>query len=214
MSALRKQLRRALPFGQTPVETPYEARPLLASQDEDQLPTIDTVFDTQNRTLTGNQAAFKKSRRKDRRWWVRLPAGLWHLLRRVFGQSDRNNLFRPAPWLGMHLIVYYPRRIFLRLHDGHLAPLLQHHLNILVLFVPVSIVSHGLDWASELVFSFSTLAIIGLSGLINTASEDLFSKFGRLARPFVSICDNIVELTVGIKRYTPIFIRLARYRLQ
>ncbi|KAK7467605.1 hypothetical protein VKT23_004658 [Stygiomarasmius scandens] len=72
-------------------------------------------------------------------------------------------------------------------------------LNIFLLFVPLSIISHKLDWDAALRFSFSFIAIIPLAKLLGTATEQMSGKLGQtLAGLMNASFGNAVEIIVGI----------------
>ncbi|KAJ6531211.1 Sodium/calcium exchanger protein-domain-containing protein [Mycena capillaripes] len=73
------------------------------------------------------------------------------------------------------------------------------YLNLFLLFVPLSIISHFLDWDAALRFSFSFIAIIPLAKLLGEATEQMSSKLGQtLAGLLNASFGNAVEIIVGI----------------
>ncbi|KAL0946554.1 hypothetical protein HGRIS_012759 [Hohenbuehelia grisea] len=72
-------------------------------------------------------------------------------------------------------------------------------LNIFLVFVPLSIISHNLNWDAALRFSFSFLAIIPLAKLLGDATEQMSSKLGQtLAGLLNASFGNAVEIIVGV----------------
>ncbi|EMD36114.1 hypothetical protein CERSUDRAFT_116024 [Gelatoporia subvermispora B] len=72
-------------------------------------------------------------------------------------------------------------------------------LNILLVFVPLSILASQLEWRPELQFAFSTLAIVPLSALLGNTTDQLSSCLGdALAGLVGATFGNIVEIVVGI----------------
>ncbi|ESK90188.1 calcium:hydrogen antiporter [Moniliophthora roreri MCA 2997] len=72
-------------------------------------------------------------------------------------------------------------------------------LNILLLFVPLSIISHHLNWDAALRFSFSFIAIIPLAKLLGDATEQMSVKLGQtLAGLLNASFGNAVEIIVGV----------------
>ncbi|EEB98259.1 hypothetical protein MPER_02266, partial [Moniliophthora perniciosa FA553] len=72
-------------------------------------------------------------------------------------------------------------------------------LNILLLFVPLSIISHHMNWDAALRFSFSFIAIIPLAKLLGDATEQMSVKLGQtLAGLLNASFGNAVEIILGI----------------
>ncbi|KAJ3788251.1 Sodium/calcium exchanger protein-domain-containing protein [Lentinula aff. detonsa] len=72
-------------------------------------------------------------------------------------------------------------------------------LNILLVFVPLSIIAHNLDWDAALRFSFSFLSIVPLASLLGTATDQMSTKLGQtLAGLLNASFGNAVEIIVGI----------------
>ncbi|KAF8205631.1 Sodium/calcium exchanger protein-domain-containing protein [Mycena galopus ATCC 62051] len=73
------------------------------------------------------------------------------------------------------------------------------YLNLFLLFVPLSVISHHLNWDAALRFSFSFIAIIPLAKLLGEATEQMSSKLGQtLAGLLNASFGNAVEIIVGI----------------
>ncbi|KAJ7461587.1 Sodium/calcium exchanger protein-domain-containing protein [Mycena latifolia] len=73
------------------------------------------------------------------------------------------------------------------------------YLNLFLLFVPLSIISHLLNMDAALRFSFSFIAIIPLAKLLGEATEQMSAKLGQtLAGLLNASFGNAVEIIVGI----------------
>ncbi|TBU35627.1 calcium/proton exchanger [Dichomitus squalens] len=73
------------------------------------------------------------------------------------------------------------------------------YFNILLLFVPLSVVAHQLNWDAALRFSFSFIAIMPLAALLGTATEQLSLKLGQTLSGLLNATfGNAVEIIVGI----------------
>ncbi|KAI0822743.1 calcium/proton exchanger [Trametes gibbosa] len=73
------------------------------------------------------------------------------------------------------------------------------YVNLLLLFVPLSFLSHFLDWDAALRFSFSFIAIMPLAALLGTATEQLSLKLGQTLSGLLNASfGNAVEIIVGI----------------
>jgi len=73
------------------------------------------------------------------------------------------------------------------------------YLNVLLIFVPLSIIAHHLNWDAALRFSFSFLAIVPLAKLLGEATEQMSAKLGQtLAGLLNASFGNAVEIIVGI----------------
>ncbi|KAH8099523.1 calcium/proton exchanger [Cristinia sonorae] len=71
--------------------------------------------------------------------------------------------------------------------------------NVLLLFVPLSVISHHLNWDAALRFSFSFVAIIPLASLLGTATEQLSLELGQTLSGLLNASfGNAVEIIVGI----------------
>jgi len=71
--------------------------------------------------------------------------------------------------------------------------------NLMLVFIPLSIVSHQLSWDAALRFSFSFLAIVPLARLLGEATEQMSAKLGQtLAGLLNATFGNAVEIIVGI----------------
>ncbi|KAJ3877111.1 Sodium/calcium exchanger protein-domain-containing protein [Lentinula edodes] len=72
-------------------------------------------------------------------------------------------------------------------------------VNVLLVFVPLSVIAHKLDWDAALRFSFSFLAIVPLASLLGTATDQMSAKLGQtLAGLLNASFGNAVEIIVGI----------------
>ncbi|OCH86901.1 calcium/proton exchanger [Obba rivulosa] len=72
-------------------------------------------------------------------------------------------------------------------------------LNILLVFVPLSIVAHQLHWDAALRFSFSFVAIMPLAALLGTATDQLSLKLGQTLSGLLNASfGNAVEIIVGV----------------
>ncbi|RDB21333.1 Vacuolar calcium ion transporter [Hypsizygus marmoreus] len=73
------------------------------------------------------------------------------------------------------------------------------YLNILLIFIPLSFLSHHLNWDAALRFSFSFIAIVPLAKLLGDATEQMSTKLGpTLAGLLNASFGNAVEIIVGI----------------
>nr|VWO97935.1 PLA2 protein [Ganoderma boninense] len=73
------------------------------------------------------------------------------------------------------------------------------YLNVLLLFVPLSIISHKLDWDAALRFSFSFIAIMPLAAMLGAATDQLSLKLGQTLSGLLNASfGNAVEIIVGI----------------
>ncbi|KAJ6490662.1 Sodium/calcium exchanger protein-domain-containing protein [Mycena vitilis] len=73
------------------------------------------------------------------------------------------------------------------------------YLNLFLLFIPLSVLSHFLNWDAALRFSFSFVAIIPLAKLLGQATEQMSAKLGQtLAGLLNASFGNAVEIIVGI----------------
>lgn len=71
--------------------------------------------------------------------------------------------------------------------------------NILLLFVPLSIASHHLQWDAALRFTFSFMAIIPLAKLLGEATDQLSVKLGQTLSGLLNASfGNAVEIIIGI----------------
>ncbi|KZT26610.1 Calcium/proton exchanger [Neolentinus lepideus HHB14362 ss-1] len=72
-------------------------------------------------------------------------------------------------------------------------------LNILLLFVPLSFISHFLNWDAGLRFSFSFIAIMPLAKLLGEATDQMSVKLGQTLSGLLNASfGNAVEIIVGI----------------
>ncbi|KAF8637417.1 hypothetical protein AX17_002912 [Amanita inopinata Kibby_2008] len=73
------------------------------------------------------------------------------------------------------------------------------YLNILLIFIPLSFVSHHMEWDAALRFCFSFIAIIPLAKLLGVSTEEMSVKLGpTLAGLLNASFGNAVEIIVGI----------------
>ncbi|TDL24965.1 Calcium/proton exchanger [Rickenella mellea] len=71
--------------------------------------------------------------------------------------------------------------------------------NILLLFIPLSFISHHLNWDAALRFSFSFIAILPLAKLLGDATDQLSLKLGQTLSGLLNASfGNAVEIIVGI----------------
>ncbi|KAH7921066.1 Calcium/proton exchanger [Leucogyrophana mollusca] len=71
--------------------------------------------------------------------------------------------------------------------------------NILLVFIPLSFVSHNLAWDAALRFSFSFLAIVPLAKLLGEATDQMSVKLGQTLSGLLNASfGNAVEIIVGI----------------
>ncbi|KAG1797699.1 Sodium/calcium exchanger protein-domain-containing protein [Suillus plorans] len=72
-------------------------------------------------------------------------------------------------------------------------------LNILLVFVPLSFISHNMDWDVGLVFLFSFMAIVPLSKLLGEATDQLSVKLGETMSGLLNASfGNAVEIIIGV----------------
>ncbi|KIM55052.1 hypothetical protein SCLCIDRAFT_1221459 [Scleroderma citrinum Foug A] len=75
--------------------------------------------------------------------------------------------------------------------------------NILLLFVPLSVISHHLNWDAALRFTFSFVAIIPLAKLLGEATDQLSIKLGQTLSGLLNASfGNAVEIIIGIAALT------------
>ncbi|KAF5358107.1 hypothetical protein D9756_001376 [Leucocoprinus leucothites] len=73
------------------------------------------------------------------------------------------------------------------------------YLNVLLVFVPLSFISHNLNWDAALRFSFSFLAIVPLAKLLGDCTEQMSFSLGQtLAGLLNASFGNAVEIIVGV----------------
>ncbi|KAI8989770.1 calcium/proton exchanger [Trametes punicea] len=73
------------------------------------------------------------------------------------------------------------------------------YLNIFLVFVPLSILSHLLNWDAALRFSFSFIAIMPLAAMLGTATDQLSLKLGQTLSGLLNASfGNAVEIIVGV----------------
>lgn len=76
-------------------------------------------------------------------------------------------------------------------------------INLMLVFVPLSFISHFLHWNEKLIFVFSFLAIIPLAKLLGDATEQVAIKLGDTLGGLLNASfGNAVELIVGIVALT------------
>ncbi|KAG2060067.1 calcium/proton exchanger [Suillus hirtellus] len=72
-------------------------------------------------------------------------------------------------------------------------------LNILLVFVPLSFISHNMNWDVGLVFRFSFMAIVPLSKLLGEATDQLSVKLGETMSGLLNASfGNAVEIIIGV----------------
>ncbi|KAG2108644.1 Sodium/calcium exchanger protein-domain-containing protein, partial [Suillus discolor] len=72
-------------------------------------------------------------------------------------------------------------------------------LNILLVFVPLSFISHNMNWDVGLVFLFSFMAIVPLSKLLGEATDQLSVKLGETMSGLLNASfGNAVEIIIGV----------------
>jgi Ca2+:H+ antiporter len=73
------------------------------------------------------------------------------------------------------------------------------YLNILLIFVPLSFISHHLHWDAALRFGFSFIAIMPLAALLGNATDQMSLKLGQTMAGLLNASfGNAVEIIVGI----------------
>ncbi|KAG2041936.1 Sodium/calcium exchanger protein-domain-containing protein [Suillus americanus] len=71
--------------------------------------------------------------------------------------------------------------------------------NILLVFIPLSFISHSMDWDAGLIFLFSFLAIVPLAKLLGEATDQLSVKLGETMSGLLNASfGNAVEIIVGV----------------
>lgn len=71
--------------------------------------------------------------------------------------------------------------------------------NILLVFIPLSFISHYMGWDAGLVFLFSLLAIVPLAKLLGEATDQLSVKLGETTSGLLNASfGNAVEIIVGV----------------
>ncbi|KAG2349412.1 calcium proton exchanger [Suillus weaverae] len=71
--------------------------------------------------------------------------------------------------------------------------------NILLVFIPLSFISHNMDWDAGLVFLFSFMAIVPLAKLLGEATDQLSVKLGETMSGLLNASfGNAVEIIVGV----------------
>jgi len=74
-----------------------------------------------------------------------------------------------------------------------------NYLNLLTIFIPLSFVSHNLNWDAAYCFTFSFIAIVPLAKLLGEATDQMSAKLGQtLAGLLNASFGNAVEIIVGI----------------
>lgn len=149
--------------------------------------------------LRGTDAAFRRPWHRNKRWWIRWPAKLLWAASQLFNPWGQSFEFRPASywwsrWIG------YAWRTFERSGRpyGLFRPLLQSRLNLLLIFLPLTLVAFSIPVAPDLVVASSFLATIPLSGLVHLACEDISASVNdTMGKLLVAFSDNLVELIVS-----------------
>ncbi|KAG1754298.1 calcium proton exchanger [Suillus lakei] len=71
--------------------------------------------------------------------------------------------------------------------------------NILLVFIPLSFISHHMDWDAGLIFLFSFMAIVPLAKLLGEATDQLSVKLGETMSGLLNASfGNAVEIIVGV----------------
>lgn len=71
--------------------------------------------------------------------------------------------------------------------------------NILLVFIPLSFISHSMNWDAGLIFLFSFMAIVPLAKLLGEATDQLSIKLGQTMSGLLNASfGNAVEIIVGI----------------
>ncbi|KAG2041935.1 calcium proton exchanger [Suillus americanus] len=71
--------------------------------------------------------------------------------------------------------------------------------NILLVFIPLSFISHIMDWDAGLIFLFSLMAIVPLAKLLGEATDQLSIKLGENMSGLLNASfGNAVEIIVGV----------------
>lgn len=71
--------------------------------------------------------------------------------------------------------------------------------NVLLVFIPLSFISHNLDWDAGLIFLFSFMAIVPLAKLLGEATDQLSVKLGQTMSGLLNASfGNAVEIIVGV----------------
>jgi len=111
--------------------------------------------------------------------------------RRNFSESDGSFLHRTSALFKAEGEPSY--------YDSIKFFVLGSWINILLIFVPLSIIAHNLNLDAALRFSFSFLAIVPLASLLGTATDQMSIKLGQtLAGLLNASFGNAVEIIVGI----------------
>ncbi|KAG9078131.1 hypothetical protein FRC06_008517, partial [Ceratobasidium sp. 370] len=77
--------------------------------------------------------------------------------------------------------------------------LLSSWFNVLLVFIPLSLVSGELEWDAGLRFAFSFVAIIPLAKLLGEATEQLSMRLGQTLGGLLNASfGNAVEIIVGV----------------
>jgi Ca2+:H+ antiporter len=72
-------------------------------------------------------------------------------------------------------------------------------LNILLVFIPLSFISHVMDWDAGLIFLFSLMAIVPLAKLLGEATDQLSNELGENMSGLLNASfGNAVEVIIGI----------------
>lgn len=76
---------------------------------------------------------------------------------------------------------------------------LSSYFNLFLVFIPLSVVSHHLNWDAGLRFAFSFLAIVPLAKLLGESTEQLSMKLGETLGGLLNASfGNAVEIIVGV----------------
>ena len=146
--------------------------------------------------LTGTEDAFLRPWHKDRRWWIRWPAHVWHICCSLFPREQITRV-RPASY------SYWLRKAWLQSRRSDklysiLWPLLQGYWSLLLLFLPPAIVAAALPVSDDLVLFLNFFTIVPLAALMHSACEDLSASMSPIiGKVFSAFSDNTVELVVS-----------------
>lgn len=105
----------------------------------------------------------------------------------------------PTPPINERLVSFFTAEGGPSWSDSFRSFFFGSYLNTLLVFVPLSYVSHILNWDAALRFSFSFLAIIPLAQLLGECTEQMSIPLGQtLAGLLNASFGNAVEIIVGV----------------
>lgn len=162
---------------------------------------VDAIsYGNETRILGGTDEAFQRPWHRDKRRWVRWPAQAWYYTEYRLIHRGRNAQYWPkSNWWSRLMRTTW---LMFQRHGGStnsfMGPLVQNYLNLLLVFVPISFITHSFSVAPGATFALSFLAIVPLSGLVHQACEHLSAHLSLLpGRLLVNFSDNLVELVVS-----------------